>query len=214
MRIPRLYPILDADILSADSSGAAATEAICHHAQALAEAGCSVLQYRAKQLPAKLALEQARELRKCLPGVTLTMNDRADLCLAAGFDGVHVGQDDLSPEGARSVVGPGRIVGLSTHNEEQMREALAKPIDYLAVGPVFSTGSKRKPDPEVGLAGVRLARRLLAESGRSLHLVAIGGITLENAAEVVRAGADSLAVIGALVYQPGTSAGEFLRRMM
>jgi thiamine-phosphate pyrophosphorylase len=214
MRIPRLYPILDADILSAGSSGDAATEALCGHAQALVQAGCSVLQYRAKQLAVKLALAQARELRRRLPQATLIMNDRADLCLAAGFDGVHAGQQDLSPVSVRAVVGSGCIVGLSTHNEAQMRQALAQPVDYVAIGPVFSTGSKENPDPEVGLEGVRRARKLLQESGRNLPLVAIGGITQDNAAEVVRAGADSLAVIGALVYQPGTSASEFFRRMM
>jgi len=214
MRIPRLYPILDAEVLSSGLNRAAAAETLCRHAEALAGAGCSVLQLRAKRLPAAELLEQARELRRRFPRLTLIMNDRADLCVAASFDGVHVGQQDLSPASARAVVGSGRIVGLSTHNEAQMREALAQPIDYVAIGPVFSTGSKRDPDPVVGLHGVSRARELRDSSGRSLPLVAIGGITQDNASEVVRAGADSLAVIGALVYQPGTSASGFFRRMM
>jgi thiamine-phosphate pyrophosphorylase len=214
MRLPPLYPILDADSLIAACGAGFATQALCRQAQALAEAGCSVLQYRAKQLPVRLALEQARELRRLLPAVTLILNDRADFCVAAGFDGVHVGQDDLSPSGARAVVGSRRIVGLSTHNAEQLRRALREPLDYVAIGPVFATGSKENPEPVVGLEGVAEARRLLAESGRKLPLVAIGGITLENARQVLAAGADSLAVIGALVRNPGDSAREFLRRML
>ena len=142
------------------------------------------------------------------------MNDRADLCLAAGFDGVHVGQDDLSPEGARSVLGAGAIVGLSTHNSAQMKEALAKPVDYLAIGPVFVTGSKPNPDPVVGLEGVSAARRLRDASGRALPLVAIGGITRGNAHAVLKAGADAVAVIGDLSNSPRESAREFLRLMM
>jgi thiamine-phosphate pyrophosphorylase len=213
MRIPLLYPILDADSL-ATSAGEGALQAVCAHARALAEAGCTVLQYRAKRLGVREALAQARELRRLLPGVTLIMNDRADLCVAAGFDGVHLGQDDLSPEGARAVVGAGAIVGLSTHNAEQMRKALAEPVDYLAIGPVFATGSKANPDPVVGLAGVAEARRLRDESRRELPLVAIGGITRANAASVLRAGADAVAVIGDLLHSPRESAGEFFRRMM
>ena len=212
MRIPVLYPILDADSLVAASGSA--MQAVCQHALALAEAGCTVMQYRAKRLAVREVLAQARELRRILPGVTLIMNDRADLCLAAGFDGVHVGQDDLSPEAARSVVGAEAIVGLSTHTPEQMREALTKPVDYLATGPVFTTGSKVNPDPLVGLSGVSEARRLRDESGRALPLVAIGGITRANAEAVLKAGADAVAVIGDLLVSPRESAREFLRLMM
>jgi len=105
MRIPRLYPILDAEMLSSGLNRAAAAEVLCRHAEALAGAGCSVLQLRAKGLPAADVLEQARALRRRLPRLTLIMNDRADLCVAAGFDGVHVGQQDLSPASARAVEG-------------------------------------------------------------------------------------------------------------
>jgi thiamine-phosphate pyrophosphorylase len=214
MRIPLLYPILDADSLIAGSGVESLMKAVCSHALALADAGCTLIQYRAKQLNAREALTQARELRRLLPGITLIMNDRADLCLAAAFDGVHVGQEDLSPEGARSVVGMDSVVGLSTHNPAQMSEALSKPVDYLAIGPVFVTGSKKNADPAVGLAGVYEARRLRDESGRALPLVAIGGITLDNAEAVLKAGADSVAVIGGLSRSPRESAKEFFRLML
>jgi thiamine-phosphate pyrophosphorylase len=228
MRIPVLYPILDADSLLAASVGGSgvpgtpvvgvlgmsAMQAVCGHALALAEAGCTLIQYRAKRLAVREALAQARELRRLLPGITLIMNDRADLCLAAGFDGVHLGQDDLSPEGARSILGAGAIVGLSTHNSVQLEEALAKPVDYVAIGPVFATGSKPNPDPVVGLEGVSEARSLRDASGRVLPLVAIGGITRGNAQAVLKAGADAVAVIGDLSNSPRESAREFLRLMM
>jgi len=214
MQLPLLYPILDADSLVASAGSISPMQAVCAHARAVAEAGCTLMQYRAKRLSVREALAQARELRRILPGITLIMNDRADLCLAAGFDGVHVGQDDLTPEAARSLVGPKGIVGLSTHNPEQMREALQKPVDYLAIGPVYSTGSKANPDPVVGLAGVSEARRLRDQSGRALPLVAIGGITRGNAAAVLKAGADAVAVIGDLSSSPRESAREFFRLMM
>jgi thiamine-phosphate pyrophosphorylase len=136
------------------------------------------------------------------------MNDRADLCLAAEFDGVHVGQDDLSPESVRAIIGLERWLGVSTHNPEQMVEADRTSADYVAIGPVFSTSSKEKPDPVVGLEGVRRARDLTRKP-----LVAIGGITRENARSVIDAGADSVAVIGALLAtgeRPGKIAKDFL----
>ncbi len=138
--------------------------------------------------------------------VRLIMNDRADLCLAAEFDGVHVGQDDLSPESVRAMIGPGRRLGVSTHNPEHLREADLTSADYLAIGPVFATFSKEKPDPVVGLEGVRRARALTRKP-----LVAIGGITRANAASVIEAGADSVAVISDLLREPGKSAEEFFR---
>jgi thiamine-phosphate pyrophosphorylase len=211
MRIPLLYPILDADSLIAASARGSLLQAVCSHALALAEGGCTLMQYRAKRLDARETLVQARELRRLLPGITLIMNDRADLCLAASFNGVHLGQEDLSPEGARGVVGAVGIIGLSTHNPAQMTEALGKPVDYLAIGPVFATRSKEKADPSVGLAGVSEARRLLDEPGRGLPLVAIGGITRDNAAAVLNAGADSVAVIGDLSHSARESAREFFR---
>jgi len=138
--------------------------------------------------------------------VRLIMNDQADLCLAAEFDGVHVGQDDLSPESVRKIIGPDRWLGVSTHNPEQLREADLTSADYLAIGPVFATSSKDNPDPVVGLEGVRRARALTRKP-----LVAIGGITRANAVSVIEAGADSVAVISDLLREPRKSAEEFFR---
>jgi thiamine-phosphate pyrophosphorylase len=200
MILPRLYAILDA-------SSRADIDSLVAFAQELRAAGCTLLQYRNKSGNARVMLEQARELKKHLgSAVRLIMNDRADLCLAAGFDGVHVGQEDLSPESARAIIGPERWLGVSTHNPEQLREADLTSADYLAIGPVFATSSKEKPDPVVGLEGVRRARSLTRKP-----LVAIGGITRANAASVIEAGADSVAVISDLLREPRKSAEEFFR---
>ena len=173
----------------------------------LRDAGVRLLQYRNKKGPVRQVLEDARDLKAKLGrAIRLVMNDRADLCLAADFDGVHVGQEDLSPQGARRVIGPDRWLGVSTHNIEQLREADASPADYVAIGPVFSTSSKERPDPMVGLEGVRQARKLTRKP-----LVAIGGITRGNALAVILAGADAVAVISDLLPEPGKSAEEFLR---
>ena len=136
------------------------------------------------------------------------MNDHADLVRLAGFGGVHVGQGDLSPEDARRVVGAERWVGVSTHNEEQVRIANGTSADYIAVGPVFATGTKLDAEPVIGLEGVRRARALTRKP-----IVAIGGITRENARSVIDAGADSVAVISGLFVdgEPvGKVAGDFL----
>jgi thiamine-phosphate pyrophosphorylase len=155
-------------------------------------------------------LTQALELRHILDDtVSLIMNDRADICLAADFQGVHVGQDDLSPDGARTVIGVNRILGVSTHNLEQLREADAGPADYIAYGPVFKTSSKRNPDPLVGLEGLRAAR-----AATKKPLVAIGGITRANAKSVIDAGADSVAVIADLLSSPTKNVEEFLRLLV
>jgi thiamine-phosphate pyrophosphorylase len=204
-QLPRLYAILD--VLSSR-----ATSDVVAFAEALAAGGCKLLQYRNKSGNPRMMLEQARELRRLsragapAPHLRLIMNDRADLCLASDFDGVHVGQDDLSPEAVRAIIGPERWLGVSTHNPEQLREADLTSADYLAIGPVFSTSSKDKPDPVVGLEGVRRARALTRKP-----LVAIGGITRENAASVIAAGADSVAVISDLLREPRKSAEEFFR---
>jgi thiamine-phosphate pyrophosphorylase len=205
VQLPRLYPILDTGCFP-DAIG------LIVAAEALAAAGCTLIQYRNKSGNARMMLEQARELRKLAragapaPHVRLVMNDRADLCLAADFDGVHVGQDDLSPAAVRQIIGPGRWLGVSTHNPDQLREADLTSADYLAIGPVFATSSKVNPDPVVGLDGVRRARALTHKP-----LVAIGGITRANAASVIEAGADSVAVISDLLREPRKSAEEFFR---
>jgi len=206
MLLPRLYPIVDASCFST-------TDELLKFARELVAGGCTLLQYRNKSGSARVMLEQARELRRqSRAGVPaphlpkLIMNDRADLCLIAEFDGVHVGQDDLLPESARRIIGGGRWLGVSTHSPEQVQEADQTSADYLAIGPVFSTSSKERPDPVVGLEGVRRARQLTRKP-----LVAIGGITRANAASVIEAGADSVAVISDLLREPRKSAEEFFR---
>jgi thiamine-phosphate pyrophosphorylase len=205
IQLPRLYPIVDSAFFPT-------SQAISAFADELAAGGCTLLQYRNKGGNARVMLEQARELRRQsrarvpAPHVQLIMNDRADLCLAAEFDGVHVGQEDLSPESVRAIIGRDRWLGVSTHNPEQIVEADRTSADYVAIGPVFSTSSKEKSDPVVGLEGVRRARGLTRKP-----LVAIGGITRENAAAVIAAGADSVAVIADLSRDPRKSAEEFFR---
>ncbi len=200
--LPRLYAILD-------NAHFSDTEALCRSALELVAGGVTLLQYRNKTGNARHMLEQARELKRRLPGsVKLIMNDRADLCLAAGFDGVHVGQEDLSPEGARAVIGSNLWLGVSTHNPGQLVEADKTSADYLAIGPVFPTGSKANPDPVIGLDGVRRARALTRKP-----LVAIGGITRENCRPVIEAGADAVAVISDLIREPRKSAEEFFRTL-
>jgi len=151
-------------------------------------------------------LEHARALKMMVgKRARLIMNDRADLCVAADFDGLHIGQDDLSPSSARLVIGEHRWLGVSTHNPAQLRQADEVPCDYVALGPIFETRSKEKPDPVVGVEGVRKARTLTAKP-----LVAIGGITRGTAASVLAAGADSVAIISDLLSEPRKSAEEFL----
>lgn len=200
LTLPRLYAILDASKYPND-------QALCFFAEELISGGVTLLQYRNKTGNPRQMLDQAKELRRRLgSSVKLIMNDRADLCLAANFDGVHVGQDDVSPEGARRIIGGELWLGVSTHNPEQVSEADLTSADYIAIGPIFATRSKKNPDPVVGLEGVRRARELTRKP-----LVAIGGITRQNCRSVIDAGADSVAVISDLVTDPRKSAEEFLR---
>jgi thiamine-phosphate pyrophosphorylase len=204
--LPRLYAILD---VTSFPESQQTTSHVVEFARELAAGGVELIQYRNKDGDARTMLSHARELRRTLGSkVKLIMNDRADLCIAAGFDGVHVGQDDLSPEGARLVVGSNRIVGVSTHSLEQLREADAGPADYIAFGPIFSTTAKRNPDPVVGLDGLWAAR-----AATQKPLVAIGGIARANVASVIETGADCVAVISDLLTSPREAAEEFLRRM-
>ncbi len=206
LRLPRLYAIIDAGLLAARVSPDRLTSAISDFAAELAAGGITLFQYRAKKLSSREMLSHARELRRVLGTKNmLFMNDRADLCLAAGFDGVHLGQDDLSPEGARLILGNQHWVGISTHNIEQAKRAAASPADYIAIGPVFATATKENPDPIVGLEGIKEVRALTSKP-----LVAIGGITRSNARSVIEAGADSVAVIGDLSREPRRAAEEFL----
>ena len=196
--LPRLYPIVDASCF-------ADTAALIRFADELIAAGATLLQYRNKADNPRLILEQAKALKHSIGSrAKLIMNDRADLCLIAEFDGVHVGQDDLSAQAVRRVIGPEPYLGVSTHNPDQLTLADATPADYIAIGPVFPTSSKDKPDPVVGLEGVRRACQLTRKP-----LVAIGGITRANCRQVVDAGADSVAVIADLLREPRKSAEEF-----
>jgi thiamine-phosphate pyrophosphorylase len=197
--IPKFYAILDCGFFAGEDE-------VLSAAAHLAAAGVMLLQLRDKTGNARQVLELARQMKKSLPAtVKLILNDRPDLCVAAGFDGVHVGQEDLSPEGARRIIGPDRWLGVSTHNPEQVGAAEETPADYIAIGPVFATSSKASPDPVVGLEGVRRARQLTRKP-----LVAIGGITRANCASVIAAGADSVAVISDLLRDPANSARDFL----
>ena len=207
MIVPHLYPILDAELLAARSLSLAAV------ASELRAAGVTLLQYRDKNGSPQEILRACAILREAMAGSPsrLILNDRPDLAVLANFDGVHVGQDDLSPDDARRIVGPDRIVGVSTHTYEQVRLADQSCTDYIAIGPIFVTRTKRKPDPVVGLEGVRRARALTRKP-----LVAIGGITLASARSVIDAGADSVAVISALLAPNQSTeqlARDFLARL-
>jgi thiamine-phosphate pyrophosphorylase len=190
--LPKLYPILDAGLLAVRGHD------LRWAAERLKEAGVGLLQYRDKAGSPQSVLQNAAVVREAFAGTNcrLILNDRADLAVLAEWDGVHVGQGDLLPEDARRVVGAGRWVGVSTHNDEQVRLADESCADYVAVGPVFATGTKLDAEPVIGLDGVRRARALTAKP-----IVAIGGITRANARSVIEAGADSVAVIGALFVE-------------
>jgi thiamine-phosphate pyrophosphorylase len=202
-KLPRLYAILNQGCLPPSIS-------VSVFAGQLIGAGVRLLQYRNKFGNARTILSEARELKrislKTGSGVRLIMNDRADLAIAAGFDGVHLGQDDLSVEGARLFCKLPMVVGVSTHNLEQLQKAEKTSADYIALGPIFQTNSKANPDPVVGLDGLRAARK-----ATNKPLVAIGGITRLNCKQVMDAGADSVAVISDLLRNPAESSEEFLR---
>ncbi len=188
--LPRLYVILDAALLTVP-------ETEC--AQKLADAGVRLLQYRNKSASSRELFESSKRLASQLApqGVTFMVNDRADIASVVDAAGVHVGQDDLSVEAARRVIGTEKWVGVSTHNLEQLERSVATSADYVAVGPVFATSTKANPDPVVGIDFIRRVRALTSKP-----IVAIGGITLARAAEVIRAGADSVAVVSDVVCAP------------
>jgi thiamine-phosphate pyrophosphorylase len=187
---PPLYAILDPDFTS---------HPLLPLVQSLVNAGVRLMQLRDKRSPAGRIYEQARDLTDVLAsrGARFIVNDRADIAAMVGAGGVHVGQDDLPVEDARRLCGPAGWVGVSTHNIEQLRAADRTSADYIAVGPIFPTGAKENPDPVVGVDFVRVARQITRKP-----LVAIGGITIDSAADVFRAGADSLAIIRDLIAVP------------
>lgn len=201
---PNLYPILDASFLAgADHRSALLGQLV----RDLVSSGVRILQYRNKTDDEAQILADARVLRDSASGtgLRLILNDHPGLAVRAGFDGAHIGQTDMLPAEARRILGPGKVLGFSTHNEAQLRAAASEPVDYLAIGPIYPTASKENPDPVIGLDGVRLARRLAGKP-----VVAIGGITAANAAAVLHAGADSVAVISA-IFCPGQSPGQLAR---
>ena len=200
--MPSLYAILDAEAVHA------AGRDLLETARELRAGGIALLQYRDKLASDETVLGNALRLRAIFAGeVTLILNDRPELCVQAGWDGVHVGQGDTSVVEARRIVGADRIIGVSTHGTEQILLAHASSANYVAIGPVFATGSKRDTEAEVGLAGVSAARLLTSKP-----LVAIGGISSARIAAVLGAGADAAAVIGAL-FAIDSSVEENARRL-
>jgi thiamine-phosphate pyrophosphorylase len=197
---PALYAILDPDLAPAPLTTLAGT---------LADAGVRLMQLRDKRGSAARIHSQASALQALLSprGVRFIVNDRPDIAAMTASGGVHVGQEDLPPEDARRICGAPRWVGVSTHNLEQLREADLTSVDYIAVGPIFPTGTKKNPDPVVGIEFLRAARQLTRKP-----LVAIGGITIGSVAEVFGAGADSVAIIRDLLTarDPGGRVREYL----
>ena len=200
--LPRIYPITDTAI-----SGLSHFEQV----RRLIEGGANLIQLREKRLGAGEWLEDAANAVQFAKsrGVTILINDRVDMAIALGADGVHLGQNDLPPAAARRILGPDAIIGFSTHSLEQMRLAIRMPVDYFGFGPVFSTKTKPDSDPVVGLELLRRARR--EASGRPL--VAIGGITGQNVHKVIDAGADSAAMITAIL-SPGHRITENLQTLL
>jgi thiamine-phosphate pyrophosphorylase len=183
-----LYPIADA--------GVAGGAKVAELAEAIVAAGVPLFQLRVKEGATRVFLQVARRVKTIADrgGALLIVNDRPDVARLIDAAGVHLGQEDIDPAAAREILGPGKISGLSTHNTEQLRAALQwSCIDYVAYGPVFPTRSKERPDPVQGLEALRKAAVMA-----SLPLVAIGGITLETIAQVIEAGANAAAVIGAI----------------
>jgi len=211
--LSKLYPILDSSFLPVGDSPR--KERLRTLAAELLSSGATLLQYRNKTGTEAEVLEDAGVLRVAAPPgpCVLILNDYPELVAQTGFDGAHVGQQDLAPDAARALLGPDLMLGLSTHNPEQLSAADLTSADYLAIGPVFATASKRNPDPIVGIEGVQRARALTKKP-----LVAIGGITLENCRAVIDAGADSIAVISSLFADtggrpPGKIASDFFAKL-
>ena len=202
MRLPRVYPILDTESLDARAI------ALETAAAAFLDGGAGILQIRHKRHWSRAFFASARTVaRLCREaGATLVVNDRADFALLLRA-GLHVGQDDLPPRDARRLMGADAIIGFSSHNVAQLCAAGGEPVDYVALGPVFATASKLNPDPVTGIEEVRRCRSLVEKP-----LVAIGGITQENALDVLKAGADSVAVIAGLL--PTSATAHSLRERM
>lgn len=166
----------------------------------LSAGGATLVQLREKQIPPREFYEQAKAAMEVATrsGVRLIINDRVDIALAAKAHGVHLGQDDMPPDAARKLLGDQAIIGYSTHNIDQATNALTLPIDYVAIGPIFATSTKTDTSPVLGLEGLRAVRKVVG----AVPLVAIGGISHANARDVIEAGADSVALVSALLSNP------------
>ena len=203
LALPALYVILDAALLPSDP---------VELTNKLLEAGVRLFQYRNKTSSSRELLYAAQSL--CVTvrqqGGSFFVNDRPDIARLAGANGVHLGQDDVAVSTARRIVGSDGIIGISTHNLKQFRAAIELDADYIAVGPVFATGSKKNPDPVIGIEFIRKVRALTDKP-----IVAIGGITLERATEVIAAGANSVAVISDILgaKDPVQRARQFLETL-
>jgi thiamine-phosphate pyrophosphorylase len=206
--LPALTAIVDADVTAAH--GWTVPDA----ARACLNGGAGLLQVRAKHAPSGALLAWCDEIVAAAApfGAAVVVNDRADIARMSGAGGVHVGQDDLPPAAARAILGPAAIVGLSTHTREQVVSAGGEPITYVAVGPVFGSRTKDTGYEAVGLDLVRFA---VAGAGAAVPVVAIGGVTLDRAKEVIAAGAASVAVIGDLFAtgDPEARTREYVERL-
>jgi thiamine-phosphate pyrophosphorylase len=200
VNLPKIYPITDVRI-----SGLSHAEQVA----AFARAGAAIVQLREKNMSPRQFFEAAREAIRVAHehGVRIIINDRVDLALALGADGAHLGENDLPPAAARAILGPNAIIGFSTHSVEQAVDAISLPVDYIAIGPVFATRTKENPDDVVGIDGVKAVRAAIGE----FPLVAIGGIDLSSVHAVIAAGADSAAIVSALLSPLGKIEDNFVQ---
>lgn len=201
--IPRLYPILDTKVL------AKRRFPLLEAARLLLDGGVHLMQWRCKTAIGRREIEELDKLAELCArsSARLIVNDRADVAAMIHAPGVHVGQHDLPPDAVRRLMGPAAVIGFSTHNPQQFIEATGEPVDYIAIGPIFGTATKENPDPEVGL---EVLSRCVRET--SLPVVAIGGITRDNARQVFEAGAASVAVVGDLF--PDSCTADTLRQRL
>jgi len=202
---PTLYPILDSAIIPATGRTAYLTRL----GASLADAGITLLEYRNKTGSDAEILADAAALRAAMPTgqVSLILDDRADLVATAGFDGVHVDADDVTPAEARQIIGPNRILGTFGGSDALLPGILNAPADYLAIGPVFTTTTKHTTKPPIGIEGVR---KLRAEAGPNVILSAAAGITFDTAPAVLSAGA-SIVAVSAAIFRAADPAAEVRR---
>ena len=202
IQLPKVYPITDTTISGLSH---------CEQVKRLIAGGAALIQLRDKRASSRVFYSDAQAAIQIAraAGVKLIINDRVDIALALRADGVHLGQEDMPVDAARRILGDQAVIGFSTHNLEQIREALHLPIDYLAFGPIFPTASKRNPDPVAGLNQLKRACEMVLP----MPLVAIGGINRSNAPDVLNAGASAVAVISAVLANPGRIAGNLQQIM-